>query len=536
MGVLPRRERLRERGLTMSRAEPEGSPQTVSGAAAEGKLKQAYPLLYSLLVPVLAFTGLVLFSHLWNLQKVAHQATEGARIMARTAFFKDVLCRRWNANRGGVYSPLSSSTLPNPYLDHLPERDLTTPSGQRLTLINPAYMTRQVHELGEESGGVLGHVTSLDPIRSENRPDPWEVKALEAFEKEEDEYSAVQNIAGKPYMRLMRPLITEESCLRCHAAQGYELGDVRGGISASVPLAPLQRSLEGARRAIWVSHAAFWLIGMTFIGMGFRRAKLIGALAERKQAEKQLKEHRDHLEELVEERTKELRSTRDELVRKERLAVLGELAGGVGHELRNPMGVISNAVYYLKMVLPDADEKVKEYLEMISTEVDSSEQIVFDLLDLSRSRTADKERIPVSELLARVLERQPPPEGVEVVTEVFDSLPSLFVDPRQLIQVLRNLVANAYQAMPEGGRLAIEAQGDESAVRLSVTDTGCGISKEDMEHLFEPLFTTKARGIGLGLAVSRNLMKVNGGDIEVESEQGRGSTFTLILPTKEVGP
>jgi len=196
------------------------------------------------------------------------------------------------------------------------------------------------------------------------------------------------------------------------------------------------------------------------------------------------------------------------------------------------MGVISNAVYYLKMVLPDADENVKEYLEMISTEVDNSEKIVSDLLDLSRTRTADKERILVSELVARVLEKQPPPEGVEVVTEVDDSLPPLFVDPRQLVQVLHNLMANACQAMPEGGRLAIEAQGDEGAVRLSVTDTGCGISKEDLEHIFEPLFTTKARGIGLGLAVSRNLVEVNGGDIEVESEQARGSTFTLVLTTK----
>jgi hypothetical protein len=164
---------------------------------------------------------------------------ENGRIWARTHFEKDVLYRLWNASAGGVYLPVSDKTPPNPYLSHLPERDLTTPSGRVLTLINPAYMTRQVHELAREKFQVRGHITSLNPIRPENFPDAWETAALQAFGKGTTEVSSVEKLDGQPFLRLMRPLVTEKSCLACHGKQGYKLGDIRGGISIAVPIGPL---------------------------------------------------------------------------------------------------------------------------------------------------------------------------------------------------------------------------------------------------------------------------------------------------------
>jgi C4-dicarboxylate-specific signal transduction histidine kinase len=253
-------------------------------------------------------------------------------------------------------------------------------------------------------------------------------------------------------------------------------------------------------------------------------------ITERKQAEEALKEYSERLEEMVEERTQELRDTQEQLVRRERLAVLGQLAGSVSHELRNPLGVISNAVYFLQLTIPDADETTKEYLEIISEEVRNSTKIVSDLLDFSRTRLPDREEVAVSELVAQVLEKRPPPEEVEVITDIAPNFPLVFVDSRQIGQVLANLVVNAYQAMPEGGNLAISAQAEEGQVSLSIADTGCGIPPENMAKLFEPLFTTRARGIGLGLAVSRSLVEANEGSIEVESEMGKGSTFTVRLP------
>ena len=254
---------------------------------------------------------------------------------------------------------------------------------------------------------------------------------------------------------------------------------------------------------------------------------------KRKEAEGALKEYSERLEEMVEERTKDLKDAQETLIRKEKLAILGQLAGGVGHELRNPLGVISNAVYYLKMVMPDAEENIKEYLRTISSEVDRSTKIVSDLLDFSRVKSIDKEEIGITDLIAQILERQPAPENMEIVTTIPPGLPLIFVDPLQIGQVFDNLINNAYQAMPEGGKLTIEAKSEGDMVHVSVTDTGSGISKENMGKLFEPLFTTRARGIGLGLAVSKNLMEANGGGIEVESEEGKGSIFTVIFPIKE---
>ena len=257
-------------------------------------------------------------------------------------------------------------------------------------------------------------------------------------------------------------------------------------------------------------------------------------ITELKRAEETLKEYSERLEQMVEERTKELKDAQEQLVRREKLAILGQLAGGVGHELRNPLGVISNAVYYLKMVMPDAEETIKEYLETISEEVNRSTKIISDLLDFSRIKSVDREETAVSDLVAQVLEKQPTPENIKLATTIPSDFPPVFVDNRQISQVLVNLVTNACQAMPEGGKLSISAQAEKDKVQVSFTDTGSGISKENMKNLFEPLFTTKARGIGLGLAVSKNLVEANGGSIEVESEEGKGSIFTVILPIKEV--
>jgi len=255
--------------------------------------------------------------------------------------------------------------------------------------------------------------------------------------------------------------------------------------------------------------------------------------AERKRAEEALKEYSERLEEMAEERTKELREAQEGLIRKEKLAALGELAAGVGHELRNPLGVISNAAYFLKMTLSDADQTTREYLELISSEVRDAEKTISDLLSYPRIQPAEREEVAVSHLVAQVLEKQPPPEKVKVTTNIPSGLSPVFVDPHQIGQVLFNLVTNAYQAMPEGGNLTITAQEEPGQVAVSITDTGLGIAQENMAKIFEPLFTTRAKGIGLGLPVSRDLVEANGGSIQVHSEAGKGSTFTAFLPTKE---
>jgi signal transduction histidine kinase len=221
------------------------------------------------------------------------------------------------------------------------------------------------------------------------------------------------------------------------------------------------------------------------------------------------------------------------LISKERLAILGQLAGGVGHELRNPLATITNAVYFLQMTLAEADETTREYLRIIGAQVQDASKIISDLLSFARETPADRQSISPAQLGARIWEKRPLPEGIKIVADLPPDLPHVFVDVQQMTQVLQNLVTNAYQAMPGGGKLTVKARADQNKVYLSIADTGEGIAEENLGKLFGPLFTTKPRGIGLGLALSKMLVEANGGRIEVESEEGKGTTFTLILPTAE---
>jgi len=244
-----------------------------------------------------------------------------------------------------------------------------------------------------------------------------------------------------------------------------------------------------------------------------------------------LREYSERLEDMVAARTRELKAAQEQLVRREKMEALGSLAGVLGHELRNPLGVISNAVYYMSALESDPESKSKEYLDIISEEVDKAAQIIAALLDLASTRPPEKRAVNVAELIAYVMVERSPPEHIDVDLQVAGDLPAVYADPNQLRQVLGNLFVNAYEAMPERGQLTVTACQEDAQIRITVTDTGCGISPENMEKLFEPLFTTKARGIGVGLAVSKHLVEANSGTLEAQSEPGRGSTFTIRLPT-----
>jgi signal transduction histidine kinase len=234
----------------------------------------------------------------------------------------------------------------------------------------------------------------------------------------------------------------------------------------------------------------------------------------------------------LEEALRELGQTQSELVRREKLAILGQLAGGVGHELRNPLGVMTNALYYLDAVLVDATPGVKDYLGILQAQVTLSEKIIGDLLDFARVKPPRRESVRAEWLVDAQLARAGATDGITIEHDFPPELPPVSVDPVQVGQVLLNLITNAIQAMGDkGGTLSLRAALEGSdQLRVDVADTGGGIAPEDAAHIFEPLFTTKARGIGLGLAVSRTLMQSNGGDIAFTSTPGVGTTFSIRLP------
>jgi PAS domain S-box-containing protein len=176
---------------------------------------------------------------------------------------KDLLYRKWCSLQGGVYAPLTENTPANPYLD-IPERDIETPSGKKLTLINPSYMTRMVYDISKNEEGYIGHMTSLNPIRPQNKPDDWEQNALMMFEKGANEYYSLYSENGKKYLRLMKPFITEKSCLKCHEKQGYKEGDIRGGLSVSIPIAYYAELTAQNKSSVLLRHGLIWL----FINIG----------------------------------------------------------------------------------------------------------------------------------------------------------------------------------------------------------------------------------------------------------------------------
>jgi signal transduction histidine kinase len=252
----------------------------------------------------------------------------------------------------------------------------------------------------------------------------------------------------------------------------------------------------------------------------------------RKIAEDQLWKQNDELDAKVKERTQQLLEAQEDLVRKEGLAMLGKIAGNVGHELRNPLGVMNNAVYFLRTVLSEADATTREYLDIIHDEIASADRILSDLLDAVRTKPPHPETVEIGELLSQSLHACQIPAPVTVQQDIPATCPLVLVDPLQMQQVFRNLISNGIEAMPEGGTLEIRASAaaEGKAVIVSIRDEGAGISPEHRARLFEPLFTTKARRIGLGLAVVKNLTEANGGSVAVQSEPGKGSTFFVTLP------
>ncbi len=181
-------------------------------------------------------------------------------------FFQQVVdARTWNASHGGVYVEVNEETKPNPYLA-VPDRDIVTTEGRRLTLINPAYMTRQIAQIGEKRDQIRTHITSLKPLRPKNVPDPWEEKALKTFEHGKKEYwEYLTDEQGRNIFRYMSVLIVEKECLRCHAEQKYELGDIRGGISISFPADDIISASISDLRLVKTSLGITWLLGLGII-------------------------------------------------------------------------------------------------------------------------------------------------------------------------------------------------------------------------------------------------------------------------------
>jgi len=240
----------------------------------------------------------------------------------------------------------------------------------------------------------------------------------------------------------------------------------------------------------------------------------------------------------VEKRTELLKQTQAKLVKTERLAAIGELAGMVGHDLRNPLTGIKNSAYYLKKKGSQISEvQAKEMLETIDKCVDYSNKIVNDLLDYSKEIRLDLQECSLRQLLAEALAMVNMPHKIKVLNNVPDEL-HLRADSDKIKRVFINLTKNAVDSMPRGGNITIDCKKVNGSLEISFADMGTGISDDVMPRLFSPLFTTKAQGMGFGLAICKRVIEAHGGKITVKTAKGKGATFTVTLtiePKSEIG-
>ena len=466
-------------------------------------------------------------------QQITNIALEGARNMFRMV----LLTRNWNASHGGIYVPVTPRTEPNPYLEH-PQRDLITTDGLRLTMINPAYMTRLIAEMAESASGAIFRLTSLRPLRPANQADPWETASLQAFETGTKETWSVSTTADGAMLRYMAPLKVQQDCLACHAKQGYKVGDIRGGVSVSQRYAPIESAMRAhSRDALIGSLATFLLVALAgwFLLEQLRRRWL--ELAGKVQ---------------------ELQDTQSQLLQSEKMASIGQLAAGVAHEINNPIGFVNSNLRslnnysqqlisllercragqaseadfqaadfdYLKADLGDLLRESADGLERVK-------KIVADLKDFSRVDQAEWQATDLNAGIESTLNVvwNELKYKAEVIRD-YGTLPPVNCIAAQINQVVMNLLVNAAHAIPEHGTITVRTGHDASWAWIEISDTGCGMTPATQRRIFEPFFTTKpvGKGTGLGLSLSYDIVRKHGGHIEVRSEVGVGSTFQIRLP------
>lgn len=259
-----------------------------------------------------------------------------------------------------------------------------------------------------------------------------------------------------------------------------------------------------------------------------------GVMIELKDLNKKLSSIND---ELV-QRNEQLKDTQEQLIRTEKLAAVGTLASGVSHELRNPLSAIKNAVFLLKRklsrkVIPDIDEKVIQFLDIMDKEIDRSTRIINDLLGFTRVSKPTRIRSDIRIVINEALSRLKIAENIKLSRDLQSDLPMITIDANQIGQVLINLIENACQAMTDGGELQISTRKSKVFVEIEIADSGCGISEKEIKKIFDPLFTTKPKGIGMGLAICHGIIDKHNGTIEVKSREGKGTNMIVKLPLED---
>jgi signal transduction histidine kinase len=474
-------------------------------------------------------------SYLWRLDELEDHAHAMASQRGRLVFEMVEITRLWASQHGGVYAPVTATTPPNPYLD-VPEKVIESPSGRQLTKINPAYMTRQLGELIARERDLRIHLTSLKPINPGNMPDAWERETLTQFESSRRERISIVDAETTAMFRYMAPLEVKASCMACHAKQGYQVGDVRGGISVTFPAAYVLDIINAQKRGYLVIHlVAFGLMA----ALGWSSLSLI----------------RSHV--------LALEATRGELVESEKMASLGRMVAGFAHEVNTPVGVAVGAVSQAREASAELgrliarEEVTEEELHAQLALLDETSQLALANLKRAAGMVHSFKRTAVDQTseaardfdLAELID-----DVVKSLHNAFKSTPvritvdcppglKLYGAAGALEQILNNLLNNsrmhAFADGTQAGAIRIQAHTEHDNVVIDYSDNGAGMDEESLTHAFEPFYTTRrgSGGSGLGLYIVYNLAtRVLGGTINATSStnatsmSGQGCRFIITFP------
>jgi signal transduction histidine kinase len=465
------------------------------------------------LILVIVWAVMIIGAFLFNM----HVLEKNSETLVQTkseAFFKLLVTTRlWNANHGLVYVPVSKTMQPNPYLIHS-QRDVITNFGDSLTLVNPAFMTRQLAELAEESKVTGFHITSLNPIRPANKPDEWESKALQTFKGVDDKFFEKIETGDSITFRYMAPLIVGQGCLACHASQGYRLGDVRGGISIDTPYHKdyLDYARASSGRLITI-YSLIFLVGF-FLLLYFRSSS------------------RQHKRD-VDTKNKQLVDLN---------AAKDKFFSVIAHDLKTPAANIESLSAMLQEQFDDLDnDDRKSCINMLVESAKTHNELLNTLLDLSRLRLGSKqyspEQVDICKLVNDVLEQtrlQAQQKQIGQTSQAGGCFAR--ADRNMITTVVRNIVVNAIKFTHPGGQIVIRAEKENTDVVISIADTGVGIADSVRDRIFEADYnkstagTANESGTGLGLVLCKEYVERNGGRIWFESESGIGTTFFFTLP------
>lgn len=486
----------------------------------------------SILILILT-EALIVFSSLWDIRSERSFVLEFAKTEALASFNRDAKFRTWAAMHGGVYVPISDFTPPNPYL-RVPNREIFA-NGTTYTLVNPAYMNRQLYELDSSSNSIKGHITSLNPIRPENKADDWETAALMQFENGVSEVTSIEKINNEDYLRLMRPFIADQSCLKCHSEQGYNLGDIRGGISVSVPMSKYYKLSNNSIKRSLVTHSSafisFFFLFVVWYSVYRKQNRTQELLQNKMNAQnKKLIIQNDALQKATQkaEESNKLKSA---------------FLANMSHEIRTPMNGILGFTNLLKEPNLKGRQR-QEYINIIQKSGDRMLTTLNDIMEISKIETGQikisSHKIDIGTLFETLYDFfSLEAKNKELDLIVDNKLPEEYIivtDKTKLNSILSNLIKNAIK-FTDSGTIKFGCNKEGNFIKFHVKDTGIGIPKNRREAIFNrfeqaDIEDKQAReGSGLGLAIVKSYVEMLGGKVWVESEEKSGSTFFFTLPS-----